>query len=166
MGINIFGGDSHSPFKAFTDFATQRTLGKFNPQDLANIVWAYFEVENPIASLFNQVAVAIVAQDMKSFLPRYLSKGEAICYRSEIRDGGTSHIAPPNMNSYIKKYEFISTVTCEFLHMNSYVSDPCLVYKKMATDGGGEGVGGVTTTILNAILVPGSNPQNLDTFFV
>jgi hypothetical protein len=39
-------------------------------------------------------------------------------------------IAPPDMNSYIKKYEFKSTVTCEFVHMNSYVSDPCLVYKK------------------------------------
>ncbi len=66
---------------------------------------------------------------------------------------------------YIKKYEFISTVTCEFLHMNSYVSDPCLVYKEMATDGGGGGMGGVTATIPNAILVPDSNPQNLDTFF-
>ncbi len=70
------------------------------------------------------------------------------------------------MNSYIKKYEFISTVTCEFVHMNSYVSNPCLVYKKMATDGGGGRLGGVTTTIANAILVPGSNPQNLDTFFL
>jgi hypothetical protein len=44
--------------------------------------------------------------------------------------GGTSHIAPPDMNSYIKKYEIISTVTYEFKHMNSYVSDPCLVYTK------------------------------------
>jgi len=73
------------------------------------------------------------------------------------------------MNSYIKKYEFIYPMTYEFVHlaqcMNSYVSDPCLVYKKMATDGGGGGVGGVTATIANAILVPGSNPQNLDTFF-
>jgi hypothetical protein len=33
----------------------------------------------------------------------------------------------------------------------------------MATDGGGGGVGGVTTMIANAILVPGSNPPNLDT---
>jgi hypothetical protein len=36
----------------------------------------------------------------------------------------------------------------------------------MATDrggGGGGGVGGVTVMIANAILVPGSNPQNLDT---
>ena len=39
------------------------------------------------------------------------------------RDGGTSHIAPPDMNSYIKKYEFISPVTYKFIHMNSYVSD-------------------------------------------
>ena len=31
---------------------------------------------------------------------------------------------------------------------------------------GGWGVGGVTATIANAILVPGSNPQNLDTFFL
>ncbi len=82
------------------------------------------------------------------------------------RDGGTSHIAPPDMNSYIKKYGFISTVTCEFLHMNSYVSDPCFVYKKMATNGEGGGGGGVTATIPNAILVPGSNSQNLDTFFL
>ena len=28
------------------------------------------------------------------------------------------------LNSYIKKYEFISPVTYELLHMNSYVSDP------------------------------------------
>ena len=36
------------------------------------------------------------------------------------------------MNSYIriKKYEFISPVTYVFMHTNSYVSDPCLVYKK------------------------------------
>ncbi len=61
------------------------------------------------------------------------------CYK---RDGGTSHIAPPDMNSYIKKYALISTVTCEFVHMNSYVSDPCLVYKKMATADGGGGGGG------------------------
>jgi hypothetical protein len=62
--------------------------------------------------------------------------------------GGTSHIAPPDMNSYIKKYEFIYPATYEFIHpyefiypvtyefihpakcMNSYVSDPCLVYKQ------------------------------------
>ncbi len=37
-------------------------------------------------------------------------------------------------------YEFIHPAQC----MNSYVSDPCLVYKKMATDGGGGGMGGVT----------------------
>ncbi len=36
----------------------------------------------------------------------------------------------------------------------------------MATDRGGGGVGGVTAMIANAILVPGSNPQNLDTFFL
>ncbi len=47
--------------------------------------------------------------------------------------------------------------------MNSYVSDPCLVHKKKATDGGGGVVGGVTAMITSAILVPGSNPQNLDT---
>jgi len=38
------------------------------------------------------------------------------------------------MNSYIKKYEFISPMTYEFIRpsqcMNSYVSDPCLVYKE------------------------------------
>ena len=50
--------------------------------------------------------------------------------------------------------------------MNSYVSDPCLVYKKMATDGGEGVVGGVTATIVSAILIPGSNPQNLDTLFL
>jgi hypothetical protein len=71
--------------------------------------------------------------------------------RCRQRDGGTSHIAPPDMNSYIIKYEFTSPVTYEFVHMNLYVSDPCLVYKKMATDGGGGGVGGVTATIANAI---------------
>jgi hypothetical protein len=52
------------------------------------------------------------------------------------------------MNSYIKKYEFISPVTYEFIHpaqcMNSYVSNPCL---EMATDGGGGVVDGVTATI-------------------
>ena len=44
------------------------------------------------------------------------------------------------MNSYIKKYEFISPVTYELLHMNSYVSDPYI--NKMATDGGGGVVNG------------------------
>ncbi len=33
----------------------------------------------------------------------------------------------------------------------------------MATGGGGGMVGGVNATIASAILVPGSNPQNLDT---
>ena len=73
-----------------------------------------------------------------------------------------------NMNSYIKKYEFIYPVTYEFIDpaqcMNSYVSDPCLVYKKMATNGEGGVVGGLTATIASALLVPGSNPHNLDTF--
>ena len=54
------------------------------------------------------------------------------------------------MNSYIEKYEFISPVTYEFLHMNSYVSDPCLVYKKMATDRGDGAVDGVTVAIASA----------------
>ena len=49
------------------------------------------------------------------------------------------------MNSYIKKYEFISPVTYDFVHMNSYVSDRYI--KKMATDRGGGGVGGVTAMI-------------------
>ncbi len=49
------------------------------------------------------------------------------------------------MNSYIKKYELISPVTYDFVHMNSYVSDRYI--KKMATDGGGGGVGVVTAMI-------------------
>jgi len=57
--------------------------------------------------------------------------------------------------------KFIHPAQC----MNSYVSDPCLVYKKLATDGGGGVVGRVIATIASAILVPGSNPQNLDTIF-
>ncbi len=73
---------------------------------------------------------------------------------------GTSHIAPPYMNSYIKKYEFIYRVTYDFVHMNSYVSD---CYKKMATDWGGRGVGGVTAMIEGDI-GPWFKPQNLDTF--
>jgi hypothetical protein len=44
------------------------------------------------------------------------------------------------MNSYVKKYEFISPVTNELLHMNSYVSDPYI--NKMATDEGGRAVDG------------------------
>ena len=36
----------------------------------------------------------------------------------------------------------------------------------MANDGGGGMVGEVTATIASTILVPGSNPQNLDTFFL
>jgi hypothetical protein len=65
---------------------------------------------------------------------------------------GTSHIAPPDMNSYVKKYEFISSVTYNFVHMNSYVSGWYI--KKMATDEGGGGVGGVTQPV-----VWGSNPK-------
>ncbi len=34
--------------------------------------------------------------------------------------------------------------------MNLYVSDPCLVYKKMATEGSGGEVGGMTATIATA----------------
>ena len=56
------------------------------------------------------------------------------------------------MNSYVKKYEFISSVTYNFVHMNSYVSDWYII--KMATDGGGAGVGGVTQPV-----VRGSNPK-------
>jgi hypothetical protein len=70
------------------------------------------------------------------------------------------------MNSYITKYEFISPVTYEFVHMNSYASDPCLVYKIMATDGGGGEVDGVIAMIVNTILVPGSNPKTWILFFV
>jgi hypothetical protein len=45
---------------------------------------------------------------------------------------------------------------------------PILVWyiEKSATDEGGGVVGGVTaTTIASAIMVPGSNPQNLDTIY-
>jgi hypothetical protein len=54
---------------------------------------------------------------------------------------------------FIHPCEFIYPVTYEFIYpakcMNSYVSDPCLVYK-MATHGGGGVVGGVTATIATA----------------
>ena len=61
------------------------------------------------------------------------------------------------------------------MHMNSYVSDPCLVYKKMVTDGGGGEVNGRQRCddcdcernfglTASTILVPGSNPH-LDTLF-
>ena len=47
----------------------------------------------------------------------------------------------PVTYEFIHTYEFIYPVTYEFIHpakcMNSYVSDPCLVYKKMVTEGGG-----------------------------
>jgi hypothetical protein len=59
-------------------------------------------------------------------------------------------------------------MTYEFKHMNSYsyVSDPCLVHKKWPLTEEVGGVGGVTATIANAILIPGSNPQKLDTIFL
>jgi len=67
------------------------------------------------------------------------------CVRCCKRKGGTSHIAPPDMNSYLKKYKFISPVTYEFIHpalyMNSYVSDPCLVYKQNGRWRRGQGGG-------------------------
>ncbi len=85
--------------------------------------------------------------------------------RCQQRDGGTSHIAPLDMNSYIKKNEFISPVTYEFVHENSYVSDPCLVHKKIATDRGDGGVGGVTAMIESDI-GPWFKSPNLDTFFL
>jgi len=84
------------------------------------------------------------------------------------RDGGSSHIAPPDMNSYIKKYEFMYPVTYESIHpaqcMNSYVSDPCLVYEQNGHWKRWWGGDGVTATIASVILVPGPNPQNLDSF--
>ena len=77
-----------------------------------------------------------------------------------------SHIAPPDMNSYIKKYEFISRWP-----MNSYIRHnvwihmyPILIWyiNKMATDRGGEGGGWSDCDNCVLILVPGSNPH-LDT---
>ena len=57
-----------------------------------------------------------------------------------------------SMNSYVKKYELISSVTyfCayEFICTYSYI-------KKMATDGGGGVVGGVAARPV----VGGSNPK-------
>ena len=53
-----------------------------------------------------------------------------------------------SMNSYVKKYEFTSS----FVHMNSYVSDWYI--KKMATDGGGGGVDGVTRRPVVGVQIP------------
>ena len=55
-------------------------------------------------------------------------------------------------------------MTYYFINMNSYVSDPCLVYKKLPLTIGGV-VDGLTAMIASAILVPGSNPH-LDTTFL
>ncbi len=64
------------------------------------------------------------------------------------RDGGTSHIAPPDMNSYIAKYEFINPETYEFIHLYEFIFPGDLslhayefifiqwYIQKMATDGG------------------------------
>ena len=60
------------------------------------------------------------------------------------------------MNSYVKKYEFTSS----FVHMNSYVSDWYI--KKMATDRGGGGAGGVTRRPVVGVQIP----KNLFNFFV
>ena len=57
-----------------------------------------------------------------------------------------------SMNSYVKKYEFISSVTYNFVHMNSYVS--YWYIKKMATDGGGGGAGGVTRRPVVGVQIP------------
>ena len=56
------------------------------------------------------------------------------------------------MNSYIKKYDFISPVTYDFAHMNSYVSNRYV--KKMATDGGCGGVGGMTARYWSLVQTP------------
>ena len=56
--------------------------------------------------------------------------------------GGTSHIAPPDMNSYIEKYEFIYPETYVFIHLYEFISPGDLSFharwyiKKLATDGG------------------------------
>ena len=50
--------------------------------------------------------------------------------------------------------------------MNSHVSDPCLVYKQNGHCKWWWGGGEVTRMIVSMILVPGSNPQNLDTIFL
>ena len=36
--------------------------------------------------------------------------------------GGISHIAPPDMNSYIEKYEFIYPETYVFIHLYEFIS--------------------------------------------
>ncbi len=41
--------------------------------------------------------------------------------RGEALFGGTSHIAPPDMNSYIKNYELILQVTYEFIHRYEFI---------------------------------------------
>jgi hypothetical protein len=38
------------------------------------------------------------------------------------RDSGTSHIAPPYVNSYIEKYEFIYPETYELIHLYEFIS--------------------------------------------
>ncbi len=103
----------------------------------------------------------------------------------------------PDMNSYIKKYEFMYPATYEFIHpyefiypmtyefihpyefmypvtyefihpakcMNSYVSNPCLVYKQNGHSQRRWGGGWSDRNDCNHKLVLGSNPQNLDTIF-
>ncbi len=76
----------------------------------------------------------------------------------------------PVTYEFIHPYEFIYLVTYEFIHpakcMNSYVSDPCLVYKKNGHRRRWWGGGWIYLNDCDRKLVPGSNPQNLDTFFL
>jgi hypothetical protein len=59
------------------------------------------------------------------------------------------------MNSYIRQ-------KC----MNSYVSDPCLVYKQNGHSQGGRVVGGVTATIATANWSRVQNPKTWIHFFL
>ncbi len=89
----------------------------------------------------------------------------------------------PVTYEFIHPYDFMYPVTCEFIHpyefiypvtydsyirqkcMNSYVSDPCLVYNQNGHCWRWWGDESIDRNYCDRKLVPGSNPQNLDTFF-
>ncbi len=71
---------------------------------------------------------------------------------------------------FIHPYEFIYPVTNEFIHpakcIYSYVSNPCSVYKQNGHSQRRWGGEWSDHTDCDRKLVPGSNPQNLDTIFL
>jgi hypothetical protein len=59
-------------FEKFAYAVSQRNLDTFEPQHLANIVWAYSADGKPIFPLFTMVAAAVIVRNLTLLLPQHV----------------------------------------------------------------------------------------------